>query len=116
MGFNWQDNVMCHATGHWTFAIALYPKLQTDEESGAQTVFWFDPQHHRAFDVSRIVRDEQNEFVAEVDHPKIRRIKLVPMTLALFNKHVRPVLMADIKFSSAAEMQEYYIRQFGELG
>lgn len=73
-------------------------------------VTWWEGGHARAFEIESVERSTPEEY-AFTDREG-DTFRLLPMTLELYEKHVRPKTMGKVKFSTEAELTEAMRREW----
>jgi hypothetical protein len=96
MNFAWPEAVVIASSREDVLAGAL-PRLF---EGGV--VSWFEGQHHRAFEVAKVLADETDRFRFEDERGDW--FELQPMTLELYEERVRPKTRGRPKFETLAEL------------
>lgn len=108
MAYDWQTHTVSYAEGPSHVLLALMPERSCDRGIGNEEVItWWDMSHERMFNLSKVIRDEENvfEFVDRMG----RRFRLQPLTLELYREKVRDDLVGQPDFGDEKEMREFLL-------
>lgn len=99
-GFPWPEAVLIESTRSDT--IAGYAPRIVEEYTAPHRVEWFEGRHLRAFDVDTVEKATPEAF--SFRDTKGDRFTLRPLTLELYDRHVRKQTAGQPKFSTMAEL------------
>lgn len=99
-GFNWPEAVLIESTRGDT--LAGYAPRVVEEQTAPNRVEWVEGRHLRAFDIQTVERAEPDAFTFKDIGGD--RFTLRPMTLELYEKHVRQKTAGKPKFATMAEL------------
>ena len=97
---DWPEAVAIFGTDPETVA-GYKPRISPGEGPEPHTVFWFEAKHERGFPVGEV--HEQSAHVFDFSSGK-ERYRLLPMTLGLYNEHVRKRTVGRPVFGSLQEL------------
>jgi hypothetical protein len=89
---------------------AYQPQLEFVQGAEPHRVHWTEAHHDRVFDVGEV--HEQGAAVFDFSTPQGMRYRLLPMTLELYDKHVKNRTMGAPRFGSVSELLEVMRREW----
>jgi hypothetical protein len=97
---DWPEAVVVLSKDPWSVA-GYAPHIEPKEPPDLHQVIWREAHHDRIFPISEV--HEQSADVFDFSSGGVR-FRLLPMTLELFERHVRPRTMGEPHFGSLQQL------------
>ncbi len=89
--------------------IAIRPKLAQSNTAQTRWISWEDTGNGALFEFQSIRVDGEKDQVRLIITTADVQLILSPLTLKLFNEHLKPIVAGPLSFSSDQEVKNYYL-------